>query len=69
MKRIGCTLALSLLFVGCSQPSETVPSVTGTGDNSATSGVTDDLDLDASSEAPPSGDGASKAGFSSLRYC
>ena len=68
MNRLICALVLCLFIMGCSQPTETVPTVTGTGGNSGTSAVTDDLELDTSSEAPPSGDGASIGSFPWLQY-
>ncbi|MBX3423077.1 MAG: heavy-metal-associated domain-containing protein [Pirellulaceae bacterium] len=67
MRRAVCLIVvLSLGFIGCSQPTETVPGVTG---NSGSSAVTDDAgSVDASSEAPPAGDGASTGSTGSLRF-
>ncbi len=65
--RLIFTLLLASVFVaGCSQPSETVPTVGG---GSSTSGVTDDaIELDTSSEAPPSSDGASTTEAGAVRF-
>jgi len=61
-------MLLSLSILGCNQPTETVPTVTG-GGGSATSGVTEDsMQLESSSEAPPAGDGASAELGGAVRF-
>lgn len=61
-------MLLSLSILGCSQPTETVPTVTGGGD-SATSGVTEDnMQLESSTEAPPGGEGASTESDGTVRF-
>lgn len=68
MMRIAiCILSLSCVLAGCSQPTETVPTVSG-GDGSS-SGVTEaTVEMDSSSEAPPSGDGAANGSGGAVRF-
>lgn len=67
MRRFFAILTLvTFCFSGCSQPTETVPAPAGGG---VTSGVTDDGgELDLSSEAPPSSDGAMIQGDAGVRF-
>lgn len=68
MKRLSSVIVLSVALLGCSQPTETVPTVTG-GGGAATSGTTDDAaQIEATSEAPPSAEGASVGGSDRVRF-